>query len=233
MQVRHVIQIAVAFLTAQVKQPDEDDWEKLKQMLQYLKGTQYMRLTLCADLLSTIKWWVDASFYAVHPDCCSHMGGGMSLEEGMSITASRNQKISGKSLTISKMIGVNNMLPQILWTRYFLQAQRHKVKENIVHQEKESAILLEINSKGSSSKQTKHIKIRYFFIKDKSNHCPTELMWADPLTKPKQGKTYQEMQRMLMNIDDAYAKRLRRKRKDTKTVSWRTLAAKVGKCNWD
>ena len=50
---------------------------------------------------------------------------------------------------------------------------------------------LEKNGNASSSKQTKHIKVRYFFIKDKIDskevsvkYCPTEDMWADILTKP-------------------------------------------------
>ncbi len=105
------------------------------------------------------------------------------------------------------------MLPQILWTHYFLEAQGYDIKENIVHQDNKSAILLEINGKGSSSKQTKHIKIRYFFVKDKIDageilikHCPTKSMWADALTKPKQGRAFREMRKIIMNIDDENSK---------------------------
>ena len=46
----------------------------------------------------------------------------------------------------------------------------------------------------SSSKRTKHIKAKYFFITDKIEqgevkieHLPTERMWIDVNTKPKQG----------------------------------------------
>ena len=56
---------------------------------------------------------------------------------------------------------------------------------------------LEINGSLSSSKQTKHIKARYFFIKDNVDtreieieHCPTEMMWADVLDKPKGGRHF-------------------------------------------
>ncbi len=56
-----------------------------------------------------------------------------------------------------------------------------------------NAMLLEMNSKASSSKQTKHIKVKYFFVKDKNNHskvivehCPTKQMWTNINTKPKQ-----------------------------------------------
>jgi hypothetical protein len=49
-----------------------------------------------------------------------------------------------------------------------------------------SAILLETNGRASSSKRTKHIKVKYFLIKDKVKraeitieHCPAEQMWTD------------------------------------------------------
>jgi hypothetical protein len=56
---RRDIQTAVAFLTTRVKQPDEDDWGKLKRVLKYLNGTRHMKLTLSADKLLVVKWWVD------------------------------------------------------------------------------------------------------------------------------------------------------------------------------
>ena len=40
------IQAPVAFVTTWVKGPDEDDWGKLKRVLKYLKGTQFLKLTL-------------------------------------------------------------------------------------------------------------------------------------------------------------------------------------------
>jgi hypothetical protein len=39
---RRDIQTAVAFLTTQVKPPDEDDWDNLKWVLNYLNGTKYV-----------------------------------------------------------------------------------------------------------------------------------------------------------------------------------------------
>jgi hypothetical protein len=49
-----------------------------------------------------------------------------------------------------------------------------------------STILLETNWKASSSKHTKQIKVKYFYVKDKINqgeitveHCPPDQMWTD------------------------------------------------------
>ena len=52
----------VSFLATRVKEPDVDDWGKLKHGLMYLKGTLYLKRYLTADLLSNIVWWVDGSF---------------------------------------------------------------------------------------------------------------------------------------------------------------------------
>ena len=52
----------VAFLTTRVKAPDEDDWDNLKRVMKYIKGTLGFKLSLRVDRLSLIKWWVDASF---------------------------------------------------------------------------------------------------------------------------------------------------------------------------
>jgi hypothetical protein len=67
-----------------------------------------------------------------------------------------------------------------------------------VHQDNKSAILLERNGKRSSSKRTRAINIRYFFITDqiaKGNveikYCPTNLMIGDFFTKPLQGKKFE------------------------------------------
>ena len=57
--------MAVAFLMTHVKSPVEDDWGKLKCMIKYPEGTRGATLTLRADNLYVLKWWVDVSF-AVH-----------------------------------------------------------------------------------------------------------------------------------------------------------------------
>jgi len=68
---RRAIQPCTAFLTTRVRSPDKDDWEKLKRLLGYLKGTLHMPLILSADSLTLSRWWVDAA-YAVHHDMKGH-----------------------------------------------------------------------------------------------------------------------------------------------------------------
>jgi hypothetical protein len=64
----------------------------------------------------------------------------------------------------------------------------------------------------SSSKHTKHIKAKYFFIRHFHNsgeldlqYCPTEQMWADILIKPFQGAKFCFMRAFLMNCPIDYS----------------------------
>ena len=70
---------------------------------------------------------------------------------------------------------------------------------------------LAVNGSLSSSKQTKHIKARYYFIKDKIEegevdvrYCPTTEMWSDVLNKPKHGTPFKKDRSMLMNVPIGY-----------------------------
>ena len=70
-----------------------------------------------------------------------------------------------------------------------------------------STLSLAKNGYVSSSKRTKHIKAKYFFIRHYQNsreldlrYCPTELMWADILTKPLQGAKFRLLRALLMNF---------------------------------
>ena len=200
------IQTAVAFLCTRVQHPDVDDYKKLGRVMRYLRATMDMPLTLEANSANLIKWWGDAS-YAVHPDMRSHTGGGMTLGRGIIYATSTRQKLNTKSSTEAELVGVNDIMPQVLWTRYFLEAQGFDISDSIVFQDNQSAILLEKNGRASSSKRTRHINIRYFFVKDRIDagevrieYCPTQHMLADFFTKPLQGTQFRLFRDQIMNI---------------------------------
>jgi hypothetical protein len=207
---RRDIQTAVSFLTTRVRKPDEDDWGKLKRVLQYLLGTRHMKLTLCVDNLGQIRWWVDAS-YNVHEDCKGQTGAVMSLGRGATISFSRKQKLNVRSSCEGELVGVDDAMAWILWCKYFIEAQGYTVEQNVLYQDNKSTILLATNGRWSSSKRTKHIKSRYFFVKDcvdrgelTVEHMPTDKMWADINTKPLQGKGFRVMRAQLMNVPEDY-----------------------------
>ena len=145
------IQVAIAFLTTRVTEPDEDDWQRLKRLMYYISSTIDIRLALSVDGFNSIKWWVDAS-YAVHPTIRSHTGGTMTLGQGSIYSASTKQKITSKSLTEAELIGLNDIAEQILWTRNFLIEQGYNTEASTVYQDNKSTMLLANNGILSLSK---------------------------------------------------------------------------------
>ena len=64
-----------------------------------------------------------------------------------------NQKLINRGSTDSELVGVNDsMSTHLLGLKYVLETQVYGVSENVVYQDKLSAILLEKYSKALSSK---------------------------------------------------------------------------------
>jgi hypothetical protein len=78
---------------------------------------------------------------------------------GFLISASTKQKLNTRSSTKSELVGVDDMMPIIIWTRYFLLSQGYGIVENLLLQDNKSSILLECNGRASSSKCMRHINI--------------------------------------------------------------------------
>ena len=122
------------------------------------------------------------------------------------MSTSKKQRLNTKSSTEAELVAVDDMMAQIIWTRNFLLEQGFDLKGNIVYQDNQSAILLEKNGTASSSKRTRHINIRFFFVKDRVDagelsieYCPTDKMVADFFTKPLQGEKFLSFRRIIMN----------------------------------
>jgi hypothetical protein len=201
---RRDILLPVCFLCTRVSKATEEDKRKLKRVLEYLKGTLDLSYTVGADDLGKMRTWVDAS-YAVHPDMRSHMGGVISFGTGGLICKSTKQKLNTKSSTEAELVGASDYLPNTLWMKMFLEAQGHKIEDNAFEQDNESAIKLEKNGRTSAGPKSRHINIRYFFIKDRVKaegmtirHGPTLKMIADFFTKPLQGKLFLKLRSVIM-----------------------------------
>jgi hypothetical protein len=90
-RVRRDVQTTVAFLTTRVKRPDEDNWGKLNRVLKYLSSTRHLTLSLFADSLTNIVWYVDAS-HQTHDDCKGHTGAILTFGRGAVTSSSSKQK---------------------------------------------------------------------------------------------------------------------------------------------
>jgi hypothetical protein len=100
-------------------------------------------------------------------------------------------------------------MPQMLWMLHFLKAQGCKIKNDVLHKDNKSSILLETNARGPSGKPTRHIDVGCFFVADqvksgeiRIEHCPTGVMIADHFTKALQGALFHKLRDMIMGNTD-------------------------------
>jgi hypothetical protein len=196
-------------MTTRVTEPNNGDWMKLKKLLNFLKATQNDIAAVSADNTNSIKWHVDAAF-AVHKDFKSHTGATMSLGTGVITSISTKQKVNTRSSTEAELVGVDDVISKILWTKLFIEAQGFKVNTNVVYRDNTSSMKLEENGKYSSGKRTRHFNIKLFYITDliecnqvQIEYCPTDEMIADYMTKPLVGYKFMSFRQAIMNTSDS------------------------------
>jgi hypothetical protein len=196
----------VRFFTGRVKEPREQDWMKLIKILGFLKGTRDDVLTLEADDCQTLTWYVDAAF-AVHVDMRSQMGAIFALGKGAIISDALKQKINSRSSTEAELIGVDDEVSKILWSKRFIEWQKFLVRLNIVCQDNTSTMKLKNKGKASSRKRTRHFDIKMFYVTDliardevMVMYCPTDDMIGDYMTKPLTGAKFHKFRDLIMNL---------------------------------
>ena len=106
---------------------------------------------------------------------------------------------------------MENVLTQVIWTQYFLEYWGYDIHDNVIYQDNQSAIKLENNVRQSSSKCTRHINIRYYFITDSImkqeasvEFCPTLDIIRDYFTKSLQGSQFCCFRNIILGIHEDY-----------------------------
>ena len=72
-------------------------------------------------------------------------GGALCLGKGVITGISTQQKLTTRSSTKAERVAVDDCMPLILWTCYFLEAQGYGADDTIIYQDNKSAMLLEQN----------------------------------------------------------------------------------------
>jgi hypothetical protein len=168
---------------------------------------EYCLTITCADM-SKLTWYVDGS-YATHADMRGQSGAILVTGNSAVLFRSNKQKINTRSSTETELIAVDDALPTIQWTTNFMKAQGYHLDTEIKEDNKSTMLLMK-NGKLSSGKRTKHFDIRYFYIKDlidrgiiNLSHCISDDMLANFFTKPIQGKRFQILRDLVLNINSA------------------------------
>jgi len=199
------ILLPVSFLTTRVHKPDINDLKKLRRIGSYLNTTKELKLTLRVNNPLKLHCYIDAS-YAVHIDGKGRTGNVVTLGRGSVKNSSTKHNIVTKSSTEAEIVGVSDGLGENLGLMYLMQDQGYDIKPVVLYQDNKSAITL-MEKGRSTSRRTKHISVRYFFVKDRIDkeevklvYLSTDDMLADFYTKPLQGSLFRQMRDMIMGI---------------------------------
>jgi hypothetical protein len=167
---------AISFLTTRVTRPTIEDQKKLIRVLQYLNGSKDLTLQVSGGDGMFITSFIDSSF-GVHPDGKGHTGTIITVGTGAVYCKSGKQKLVAKSSTEAELIGLSDSLSQVLWTRNFLMSQGHLMQPATIAQDNKSTIALAEKGR-STSGRTRHVSIRYFFVKDRIDSREIEIKYV-------------------------------------------------------
>jgi hypothetical protein len=88
-------------------------------------------LILRADSSNITKWRVDASF-ATHDDSREHTRATMSLGKGSIIGILKKKNINTIISFEYELVGADDTMSQVMWMRYFIEAQGFEIDDNIL-----------------------------------------------------------------------------------------------------
>ena len=170
-------------------------------------------LTLSARKGShSVEWCINAAL-AVHPDFESHTGATQHFVGGKGAvqSTSAKQKLSASSSTTSELVGADQVLPMVLWTPLFMEAQGHCIEENKAWQDNQSTMPLEKNGKTSSGKRTRALNTRHFMMTNQVGHgdctikhCPTDDVVGDFVTKGLQGAKFATFCKKIVGMQERF-----------------------------
>ena len=157
------------------------------------------------------------------------------------MSMSLKQKINTKSSTEAELVAVDDAMNFIEWIQLFVGEQLKSINPDsilnkigsdvVIQQDNTSTIQLENNGQASSTKRTRHINIRYFYVTSKIKegsirviYHPTKEMVSDYLTKPLQGSLFRTHQNSLMGHDEDSIAQCNKEYNDAKAAAAKDLS---------
>lgn len=187
------IAASVSILAQKVSCPTQEDWNELKRVLKYLKGTVNHTLHLsnkCVANKNVLIGFADANWAEDRIDRKSNSGFIFKINGGSINWSCRKQTCVSLSSTEAEFVSLSEACKEAIWLRSLLSDMMLKQCQPTTIFEDNQSVLRMIKDEKLSNR-TKHIDTKIYFVKDyvKKNqivctYCPTETMIADMMTKP-------------------------------------------------
>ena len=184
--------------------PTEEDWEAVMQIFGYLKKTKDLGISYHVKHVGklNINGYADADFAADYLDRKSRTGYIIFLNDCPIIWKSRKQRSVAISTMESEYMSASDATQDLIWVTQVLNEL--DLEEQVtcsLNMDNQAAIKIAENAE--SNHRSKHIDIRYHFIREKVKEnkvklifTPTAEMIADTLTKPLPRPLFEKLRTM-------------------------------------
>lgn len=179
---------AVTLLARYSDKPQKKHWLATQRVMRYLQGTIKYGLTYTKSSAIELAAYSDADWGSDVKVRKSISGTLILISEGPVIFRSSQQTLVSQSTTESEFIAAADTVKELKWLQMFLQELDVPICRCVLKSDSQTAIRLIKNPE--FHRRTKHIDIKYHFIRDwfhkrlfELEYVPTEQQLADYLTK--------------------------------------------------
>ena len=205
------VSFPVVYLASRYNKATEDDYGKAIRVAEYIVGCGQEHCLILAPKSLQLVARSDAS-YAEHKDGKSHTGGCVGFESDTAcwfMWVSSKQPVVALSSCESELIATSTVGGGVAWGTQFLQELGHDQSTIIIGVDNKCSMHLLEQGTGSF-KRAKHIKVRYFWLKDlideeeiELQYIPSEELVADLLTKAITGAKFKYLRGKLLGAPQA------------------------------
>lgn len=182
------VSAAVAILSQKVVSPTQSDWNQVKKLIRYLKGSSHLRLKLGSSDKAVLIGYADASWGEDRETRKSNSGFIFLFNGAISWSCKRQDCVSLSS-TEAEYIALSEACKEAIWLQRLLDDLYYsEQRTTTIYEDNKSVPKMIVDERLSN--RTKHIDIRTHFVKDyvkkgvvNIEYCPTEEMIADLFTK--------------------------------------------------
>ena len=190
--IAYAVNIACRFMS----NPGRIHWKLVKRIFRYLKGTSDFGLVYGSLSDNELVCYCDADWGGDKADRKSTTGCIFLMNGGAISWYTTKQATVALSTTEAEYMAMTEALKEVLWFRTFLSGIGLRCKgPSIIRDDSTGAISL--TKTGKHHSRTKHIDIKYHFIRDHIDdksvdvvYCQTQDQLADMLTKALPGPTF-------------------------------------------
>lgn len=169
-------------------------WTAAKRILRYLKGTAGIKIKYVKAVKDGLSGYCDSDWASDIDKRRSCTGYVFCLQNGAISWGSRRQPTVALSTTEAEYMALSSAIQEALWLKQFGQELGNVLPNGPVTIQCDNMGAINLAKNDAFQARSKHIDIRYHFIRDcitelniEVKYAPTEKMVADILTKPVPG----------------------------------------------